>query len=169
MGRVTNVDRLFALKALETRIAEERKDLECECRKELLGKYFEDGTDRMASPYFGPDAGKFSIKHYKATPDSTVRTFKLADDEAFAEWCEDNVDSLVSYAKSHVASISEWMVGKTGELPDGTAFEDTHVPGKPEVLSAQVYSFKSDTVLDKLAQGGNILEGANRLLLGDGE
>lgn len=169
MGKVTNVDKLLALKALETRIVEERKDLECECRKELLGKYFEDGTDRMVSPYFGPDAGKFSVKHYKETPDSSVRKFRLIDDEAFADWCEWNIDAVVSYAKSHAASVAEWVVDKTGELPCGTYFEDVHVPGKPEVLSAQVYSFKPDVVLDRLAQGGNVLEGANELLLGDGE
>lgn len=169
MDRVTKVDRLFALKALESRIKDEREQLEHECREELVARYGAEGIDRMQSPYFGPEAGKYSVKRYKAVPDSTKLDFYMGDDVAFAEWCEENLDAVVAYAKAHAADFAQWWMSRSGELPGGMDYEDVVVPGKPESISAQVYSFNPDIVLEKLAYGGNVLEGANRLLLGDGE
>ena len=65
MMEVKPIDKLFALKAVKSKVDEEYKLLEGECRQELLEAYEKDGTDRKTSPYFGPDAGKFSIKLIK--------------------------------------------------------------------------------------------------------
>lgn len=160
----TKIDKLFALKAVEQKITDERKMLEYECRDELLEAFETDGTDRRTSPYFGADAGKFSIKRMKGTPAKEVTEYNLADDEAFAEWLEENTASLIAYAKARYMEFSKYHVEATGELPDGIAMVSYEEPGKEPYVTAQVYSFKPDIVIDKL--GGNFLEGANRLLLG---
>ena len=164
----TNIDRLFALKALEQKIVEERKMLEYECRDELLEAYAIDGTDRRTSPYFGNDAGKFSVKRYKAKPGKEVVEYNVTDEDAFAEWQAENADAAHLYVGVYAAEFSRWWFEQNGELPDGIARVTYETDGEPERLSAQVYSFKPDIVLEKLSEGGNVFEGANRLLLGDG-
>ena len=164
-----NIDRLFALRALEQKISEERKLLEYECRDELLEAFKADGTDRRTSPFFGPDAGKFSVKRYKAKPATVNVDYNVTDGGEFADWCADNVADLAEYVGAHATEFARWHFDATGELPDGIARVEYEEEGEPERLSAQVYSFKPDIVLSKLAEGGNFLEGANRLLLGDGD
>ena len=163
----TKIDKLFALKALEQKVTEERKLVEYDCRDELLEAFEVDGTDRRTSPFFGPEAGKFSIKRIKGKPPKEVTEFNLADDEAFAEWLEENKDAAMSFAKLHHSEFAKHHVESTGELPDGIAMVSHEEPGTEPYATAQVYSFKPDIVLEKL--GGNVLEGANRLLLGDGD
>lgn len=163
----TKIDKLFALKAVEQKVTEERKLIEYECRDELLEAFGADGTDRRTSPYFGSDAGKFSIKRIKGKPPKEVTEFNLADDEAFAEWLESNVDAAMSFAKLHYADFARHHVESTGELPDGVSMVSYEEPGTEPSVTAQVYSFKPDMVLEKL--GGNFLEGANQLLIGDGD
>ena len=166
---VTKIDKLFALKAVEQKVSEERKAVEYECREELLDALATDGTDRRTSPYFGPEAGKYSIKRMKGKPASKQVEFHLADDEAFAEWLEANPNAAVSYAKLNAPDIGRWWLRNEGELPDGISMVEYEEPATPDTVTAQVYSFKSDVVIGKLADDGNFLEGANRLLLGDGE
>lgn len=163
----TKIDKLFALKALEQKVTDERKLIEYECRDELLEAFETDGTDRRTSPYFGADAGKFSVKRMKGTPAKQVTEFNLADDMAFADWLESNVGALIAYAKNHYQEVSKYHIENTGELPDGIAMVSYEEPGKEPYITAQVYSFKPDIVIDKL--GGNLLEGANRLLLGESD
>lgn len=165
----TKIDKLFALKAVEKKAEEERKLLEYECRDELIEAFNADGTDRRTSPFFGVDAGKFSLKRFKAKPAKKELAFSLSDDELFAEWLEDNKGAAIEYAKRHVDDFAEWHFRGSGEVADGIEMTETEVPGQPERLTAQVYSFKPDVVLSKLAENGNFLEGANRLLLGDGD
>ena len=164
---VTKIDKLFALKALEQKISDERKALEYECRDELIEAFKEDGTDRKTSTFFGPDAGKFSIKRYKAKPGETVVEFNLADDEAFAGWLEENQAAVFGFAKLNAPDLARWWFDTNGELADGIARVEYEEPGTPATISAQVYSFKPDLVIEKL--GGNFLASANALLLGDGE
>jgi len=164
----TKIDKLFALKALEQKITEERELLEYECRDELIAAFNEEGTDRRTSPLFGPDAGKFSIKRYKAEPGKTVTEFELVDDEAFAGWLEENQSAVFGFAKLHATDLAKWWLDSNGEMADGIEVTTREEEGKPERLSAQIYSLKPDMVLDKL--GGNFLAGANELLLeGDSE
>ena len=167
MMETTKIDKLFALKALKRKVDEEYKLLEGECRQELLEAYAEDGTDRKVSPYFGSDAGKFSIKRTKAKPPQTVVEFNLCDDELFAEWLEENHGAALRFAMLNAADMGMYWFNFTGELPEGISRIEVEEPGMPEVLTAQIYSFKDDVVLEKL--GGNLFEGANQLLLGDGE
>lgn len=164
----TNLDKLFALKALEQKITEERKLLEYECRDELLEAYKSDGTDRRTSPYFGADAGKFSVKHFKAKPGREVVTFELKDWDAFNEWVESNKDSIARCAFVKAEDFAQWWVDNNGELPDGIIRTVSHEEGKAAYETAQIYSFKADKVLEKLSEGGNVFEGANQLLLSDG-
>lgn len=163
----TKIDKLFALKAVEQKVTEERKLIEYECRDELLEAFEADGTDRRTSPYFGADAGKFSIKRMKGTPAKEVTEFNLTDDVEYAEWLESNASTLIAYAKLHHAEIAKYSVDNFGELPDGIAMVSYEEPGKEPYVTAQVYSFKPDIIIDKL--GGNMLEGANRLLLGESD
>lgn len=164
------IDRLFALKALEQKVKEERELTEYECRDELIEAYLNDGTDRRTSPYFGNGAGKYSIKRINGKPAQEEVTYVLVDDVAFAEWLESNVDSLVSFAKLRASDFSRIYFESTGEKPDGIERE-THVvkPATEPSVTAQVYSFKPDVVLEKLAENGNVFEQANKLLLEEGE
>lgn len=163
----TNIDKLFALKAVEQKVVEKRKDIEYVCREELLAAYEEDGTDRKTSPLFGPDAGKYSIKRMKGSPEREVTEFNLADDVAFADWLEENVGAAISYVKVHASEFAETYIAAHGEVPDGIAVVKHVEPATEGSVSAQVYTFKPDIVLEKLG-GRNILEGASRLL-GDGD
>jgi len=165
----SKIDKLFALKAVEKKVVEERKLMEYECRDELLEAFQQDGTDRRTSPMFGPDAGKFSIKRMKGKPPETVTEYNLADDVAFAGWLEENQGPAISYVKTHAAEFSRIYFEATGELPEGISRVEYEQPGTEPSVTAQIYSFHEDVVLEKLAEGGNFLEGANRLLLGDGE
>ena len=164
------IDRLFALKALEQKVKEERELQEYECRDDLLEAFEQDGTDRRTSPFFGPEAGKYSIKRIKGKPAQEEVTYALDDDVAFAEWLESNFDSLMSFAKLRASDFSRIYFESTGELPDGIERE-THVvkPATEPSVTAQVYSFKPDVVLEKLAENGNVFEQANKLLLEEGE
>lgn len=163
----TKIDKLFALKAVEQKVADERKLIEYECRDELLEALEKDGTDRRTSPYFGPEAGKFSVKRYKAKPPKKVVEYNMTDDEAFAQWLDENVSHVIGHLILHYRDFVEAYFDGTGEVPDGIARVEYEEPGEPERLSAQIYSFKPDIVIEKL--GANFLEGANQLLLGDGE
>jgi len=163
------IDELFALKALEMKVREERELREYECRDDLLAAYGQDGTDRRTSPYFGPEAGKFSVKRFKAKPGKEAEAFELEGWEAFEEWLHANSEGVFTYAFEKAEEFARWWFSTTGELPDGIARKVTVSEGTPERLSAQVYSFKPDIVLEKLAEDGNVFEGANRLLLGDGD
>ena len=165
----SKLDKLFALKAVEKKVTDERKLLEYECRDELLAAYEADGTDRRTSPFFGPEAGKYSVKRFKAKPPIVNVEYGMADDEEFAEWLEANQGSAISYVKAHAVEFAQSHFDATGELPDGFTRVEYEEPGEPERVTAQVYSFKPDIVLEKLAEHGNVLEGANRLLLGDGD
>ena len=161
--QTTKIDKLFALKAVKKKIDEEYKLLEGECREELLEAYRKDGTDRKVSPFFGSDAGKFSIKRTGGKDAETVRDFVLADDEKLAEWLEANPDAALRYAMLNAKDFARYWVNWSGEIPDGMEMTETHVEATPPTLTAQVYSFKPDVVLDKL--GGNVLDGVNELLL----
>ena len=163
----TKIDKLFALKAVKKKIDEEYKLLEGECREELLEAYARDGVDRKISPFFGLDAGKFSIKRSGGKDAETVRDFELADDEKLAEWLESNHDAALRYAMLNAKDFARYWVNWSGEVPDGMEMTETHVEATPPTLSAQIFNFKDDVVLGKL--GGNVLDGVNELLLGDGE
>ena len=167
IGMASKIDKLFALKAVEQKVKEERELLEYECRDELLEAYAKDGTDRRTSTFFGPDAGKFSIKRFKAKPGKTVTEYNLADDEAFADWLADNPSAASRFAKLHAADLAEWWFDANGELTDGVSRVEYEEEGTPERVTAQVYSFKPDVVIERL--GGNLLEGANRLMLGESD
>lgn len=164
-----NIDRLFALKALEQAISDERKLVEGECRQELLEAYEADGTDRRTSTYFGPDAGKFSLKRTKGKKGGTVVEYNLADEEAFGDWLEEELKAALGFSMLNARELGRWWFEATGELPDGISRVEYAEEAEPDKLSAQIYSFKPDMVLGKLAEDGNFLEGANSFLLGDGE
>lgn len=162
----TKIDKLFALKAVKKKIDEEYKLLEGECREELLEAYGKDGTDRKTSPFFGPDAGKFSIKSTGGKDAETVREFEVADDEKLAEWLEENKGAALRYAMLNAKDFAAYWVNWSGEIPDGVEMTETHVEATPPTLTAQVYSFNPSVVLEKL--GGNMFEKVNELLLDDG-
>lgn len=165
----TKVDKMFALYAVEKKAAEERKMLEYECRDELLDAYREDGTDRRTSPYFGPEAGKYSVKRMKGKPAREEVSYVNDDWEAFDRWLRDNPEAAIRYCFVKCAEFSEWWLVNEGELPDGMRREVEIIPGTEGSVTAQIYSFKPEVVLSKLAEGGNFLEGANQLLLGEGD
>ena len=165
----TKIDRLFALKALEQKITEERKLVEYECRDELIESVKADGSDRRISTYFGPEAGKFSIKRMKGKPPQETVRYDNEDWDEFDAWIKDNFEEAVNFIFQKCSLFCEWWFDRTGEVPAGVNRVVEVMPGTEGSLSAQVYSFKSDIVLAKLAEGGNIFEGANQLLLGDGD
>ena len=164
---ITKYDRLFALKALKKRVDEEYKLCEGDCRETLLMEYEEDGTDRKTSKFFGPEAGKFSVKRTGGSEAHVDLEFSLDDDVVFCEWLDENKDAAIRYAIANAQDFGRFWLNYSGEKPDGIEVDEIAVPAQPPTLSAQIYSFKSNVVIDKL--GGNLIEGVNQLLLGDGE
>ena len=59
--------------------------------------------------------------------------------------------------------LAHWK--ETGEIPDGITHVEYDEP--PKLKSPQIYRYDHERIKKTLAQGSNLLEGANRLLLGD--
>lgn len=154
------VDRLFALKAVEKRLVEERKELEADVKQELAGDYAESGVTQRRSVMFGKEAGTLS---YIPPKDEDRVEWNLADWTALAEWLANDPKVAEQYIFANFQDFGEWWLEQTGEVPDGIARVNYTVtkPGSARL------AVKEEVVLSKF--GPNFLEEVNTLLLGEGD
>lgn len=160
---LTPVDRFFAAKCIKKEIDAAYKDAETEAAI-YLDEAREHGMTALTSTFFGEEAGEYKrgrsyTKH--------VTTFALLSTVDLEQWVEQNSHVMYLFAMSRIEEFGEWCVTNTGEIPGGIEKCEYDIP--PRTKAPQVYRYDHERVKQKLAEGGNILEGANRLLLGDGD
>lgn len=167
MERVNKIDRLFALEALRKKVVAEMDELKSQCSWELEQAFEEEGTTQRRSPYFGKEAGSFSIVFASAQPEHEEVEYRLSDMTKFAGWCNENRLDVDAYVMANAPDFSEWLAGKTGEIPEGIDRQATLVEAVAERPKGTRLSVKDDVVFQRLGSE-NIFEAVNQLLLGDG-
>lgn len=160
---ITPIDRYFAAKCVKKEVDAAYKEAETEAAI-YLDEAREEGKTSLISTYFGEDAGEY--KRGK-TRKKTVVEYNVPDIEEFGFWCTENIAALMEYVKEHASEFGQWWFEATGEMPDGISRVDYEEP--PKLKAPSIYRYDHELIKAKLAAGGNLLEGANRLLLGDGD
>lgn len=123
-----------------------------------------EGFVSLGSTVFGDAGGEF--KRGKTKAKETVR-YENADWDKFNGWLEANSAEVQNYVFQKYGPFCEWWIEKTGEVPDGIERKIDKVP--PVKTGPKLYGADHDEVLATLMSRGGLLEGANRLLLGDGD
>ena len=159
----TPIDRYFAAKCVKKEVDEAYKAAETEAAL-FLDEARENGITSLSSKYFGEDAGEY--KRGKTRKKQVVE-YNVPDMGEFKDWCYMNLGALEKYAFAHASEFGQWWFERTGELPDGISRVDYEEP--PKLKAPAIYRYDHELVKSKLAEGGNLLEGANGLLLGDGD
>ena len=160
----TPIDRFFAAKCVKAEVDKVYKEAETEAAI-YLDEARDEGNASLISTYFGEEAGEY--KRGK-TRKKTVVEYYLENSAKLEKWVKDNPETIFCFAKDYCIELGQWCQLNTGEIPDGINRFEREEP--PKLKSPQIYRYNHDLVKEKLAQGGNILEGANRLLLsGEGE
>lgn len=158
----TPIDRFFAAKCVKAEVDKVYKEAETEAAI-YLDEARDEGKTSLISTYFGEDAGEY--KRGK-TRKKTVVEYYLENSAKLQDWVKENPYTMFLFAKDFAPELAQWCVTNMGEIPEGIRrFEYDE---EPKLKSPQIYRYDHELVKAKLAQGGNILEGANRLLLGDG-
>lgn len=161
--QVTPIDRYFAAKCVKGEVDKAYKEAETEAAL-FLDEARENGQTSLVSTYFGEDAGEY--KRGKTRTKHVVE-FNLANSEELEDWVNDNAYTMFLFAKDYAEELGQWCLTNTGEIPDGIAHVEYDEP--PKLKAPQIYRYDHERVKKVLAQGGNLLEGANQLLLGDGD
>ena len=161
--KATPIDKYFAAKCLKKEVDAAYKQAETDAVV-YLDDARDQGINSLVSKLFGEDAGEY--KRGK-TRRKLVVEYNVPDLEEFESWCADNHIALMQYAKKHASDFGQWWFETTGELPDGISRVDYEEP--PRLKAPSIYRYNHELVRAKLAAGGNLLEGANRLLIGGGD
>lgn len=159
----TPIDRYFAAKCVKKEVDKAFKDAETEAQI-FLDEARENGQSALISTYFGEEAGEYKRGKTRA---KHVIEFNVCDAEDLQGWIGENAHSVFLYVKANTESFAKWLMENTGELPDGIAKVEYDEP--PTIKAPQIYRYDHELVKAKLSDGGNILQGANQLLLGDGD
>lgn len=157
------IDRYVALKALKGAVDAEFKNAELDAADYFAEKERE-GSTSLCSPVFGVSAGEYKRGKTKA---KTVVEYDLADWDDFSAWLYDNVDAMHEFCFKKAEEFAKDRVEKHGELPDGIDRNEFQEP--PKETGPKLYRFDQQGVVERIAQGGNLFEKANELLLGDAE
>ena len=159
----TKLDLLFASKAMAKEINARVKELEDECKAELLEEYETSGNDRKRSPFFGKEAGYIGVQEGK--PSEKVTRFQMVDADAVIDWMDATRPETDSFATANLAQFAEWWFEHMGEVPDGcTVITYDSEPGRPIVKLV----VKEQVVLPKLAESHELKVATSTLMLGDG-
>ena len=164
---LTKADRLYLFGAYKKKVDEKYKAFKQECDAEFLDEYRETGSTTKRSALFGKKAGSYYIPIKEATEAHEEVEFNLADDEELANWLTENPEAAERYAILNAIDFGRFWLNWSGELPDGLTMVRYDVPGLPEQPGTPTLKVNADVVAEKVE--GGLLEGAARLLLGDGE
>lgn len=160
MDKANKIDKLFAIKAIEKKLVEERKQLESDAKLEMAQDYADSGVTQKRSVMFGKEAGTLS---YIPPKDEEQIEWLISDWTALGEWLAKDPKAAEKYIFAHAQDFGQWWLDETGEIPDGIR-RNTYTTTKPGSARLAV---KEDVVISQL--GGNLFEAANQLLLGDGD
>ena len=159
------VTRLMALECLKKEIDALHRAAKADA-EDYLSENEQRGVRSLCSPVFA-DAGEY--KRGKTRPKEVV-DYGVRDRYELAAWMRRNRLAVESYAMAHAEDFAKWSVEETGELPGGTTRDARTEPPRP--TPPKLYGFDAQAVKERLAElaGGNVLAGANALLLeGGGE
>lgn len=159
----TPIDRYYAAECIKREVDKVHKEAKA-AAIDYLDAAREEGRTSLISTYFGEDAGEYKRGKTRA---KTVIEYGVSGMGGFDDWCADNPQALHLFAMNHAEQFGQWWFEHTGELPDGISRVDTEEP--PHLKAPQIYRYDHELIKAKLAEGGNLLEGANKLLLGDGD
>ena len=157
----TPIDKYFAAECVKREVDQVYKDAKAEAEI-YLDEARENGQTALVSTFFGEDAGEY--KRGKTRPKHIVE-FHLGDSQRLEDWVNDNTYTVFLFVKDFAEELGQWCMNNTGEIPDGITHVEYDEPPKPK--SPQIYRYDHERVKKTLSQGGNLLEGANRLLLSD--
>lgn len=160
--QLSPIDRYFAAECVKREVDQVHKEAKAEAET-YLDEARENGQTALVSKFFGEDAGEY--KRGK-TRTKHVEEFHLADSEELEDWVNVNTYTMFLFAKDFAKELGRWCLTNTGEIPEGITYVEYDEP--PRYKAPQIYRYDHDRVKKMLAQGGNLLEGANQLLLGDG-
>lgn len=161
--RPTPIDRYFAAECVKKEVDAAHKEAKTQAQI-YLDEAREKGQTSLISTYFGEEAGEYKRGKTRA---KHVVEFNVCDAEELEDWVNANTYSVFLFVKGNVEVFARWIVENTGEVPEGISKDEYDEP--PTMKAPQIYRFDHELVKAKLAEGGNVLEGANRLLLGDGD
>lgn len=158
----TPIDRYFAAKCVKSEVDKAYKEAEAEAAI-YLDEARDEGKTSLISTYFGEEAGEYKRGKTRA---KKIVEYNLAYPPLLEDWVNDNTYTVFLYLKERVADFGAWCVDTNGEVPEGISRVEHDEP--PHLKAPSIYRFDHELVKAKLAQGGNLLDGANRLLLSDG-
>lgn len=159
----TPIDRYFAAKCVKSEVDKVYKEAETEAAI-YLDEARDEGKTSLISMYFGEEAGEYKRGKTRA---KHVTEFNVCDTEELEAWAKDNAHTMMLFVVDNAEKFIEWLVHETGEIPDWVSTVEYDQP--PTLKAPSIYRYDHELVKAKLAEGGNILQGANRLLLGDGD
>ena len=159
----TPIDRYFAAKCIKAEVDKAYKEAETQAAI-YLDEARDEGKTSLVSTFFGEEAGEYKRGKTRA---KKVVEYNLAYPALLEDWVNDNTYTVFLYLKERVSDFGAWCVDNMGEVPEGISRVKHEEP--PHLKAAQIYRFDHDLVKAKLAQGGNLLDGANRLLLSGGD
>lgn len=160
--QVTPIDRYFAAECVKREVDKVHKEAKAQAEI-FLDEARDNGQASLISTYFGEDAGEY--KRGKTRTKHVVE-FNLGDSERLEDWVNDNAYTMFLFAKDYAEELGQWCMNNTGEIPDGITRVEYDEP--PRLKAPQIYRYDHERVKEALAKGGNILEGANQLLLSGG-
>lgn len=155
------IDTLVGLKALKGAVDAKYKEAEVDA-SDYFFEMERQGISSLNSPMFGDAGGEY---HRGKTKAKTVVEYNLSDWDAFSAWLYDNVDAMHRYCFAKAEEFARESVEKDGELPDGISRVEYQEP--PKKTPPKLYKFDQAGVVEAIAQGGNLFEKANELLLGE--
>ena len=160
--KLTPIDRFFAADCVKREVDAVHKEAKAQAQI-YLDEARDNGQTSLISTYFGEEAGEYKRGRTRA---KHVTEYNVCDTEELMDWLRYNDVTMFSYIKSHAQEFIEWLMNETGEFPDWVSKDEHDEP--PTLKAPQIYRYDHELVKAKLAESGNILEGANQLLLGDG-
>lgn len=158
------ITRYMAYECLYQEVGKGRSAAKLDAEDYLSAKEME-GTASLVSPLF-PGAGEYKRGKTRA---KRVVEYNLTDRYELAAWMEKNRIEVESYVLAHAEQFGKWCVDEHGELPDGIERVEHEEP--PKQTAPKLYRFDGEAVKERLAEmaGGNVLAGANELLLSGGD
>lgn len=159
----TPIDKYFAAECIKREVDSVYKDAKAEAEI-YLDEARENGQTALVSTFFGEEAGEYKRGKTRA---KRVVEFNLSDSQDLEDWVNDNTYTMFLFAKDFAEELGQWCLNNTGEIPNGIAYVEYEEP--PKLKAPQIYRYDYDRVKKMLAKGGNLLEGANRLLLSGGD
>lgn len=174
MGKA--VDRLVAAAWVKKKVDAAYKEAEADASDELA-EFTANSSTGIASSYMDENGEPVLLAEYKYSQKKAkeVVEYRISGLGGLPEWIADNARYIADWlatsekkgSDTYAQKFAEWYFAMTGEVPEGmsrTVYEEPARRGAPKL-----YKFDPDAVGSYFESHGGWLEGANRLLLGDGE